>query len=52
MTTITKLIASAAIFLALAAAPASASFDADDSGQSAYAQFGSPQNCLVNRPGR
>ena len=56
MNTITKTIASLAVLSALAA-PASARFDSDEGGLSAYARFGSQQNVqsadvLVNRPSR
>jgi hypothetical protein len=54
MTTIAKVIASLA-FLSVLAAPASARFDEDEGGLSAYARFGSAHkvqsaDILVNRP--
>jgi hypothetical protein len=54
MTTITKVVASLAILSALAA-PASARFDSDEGGLSAYPRFGAERNVqaadvLVNRP--
>jgi hypothetical protein len=55
MTTITKVVASVAFLSVLAAAPASARIEGDDSALSAYADFGSAHNApsadvLVNRP--
>jgi hypothetical protein len=58
MNTVAKIIASVA-FLSLLAAPASARFDSDEGGLSAYPQFGAERGThsqapatLVNRPNR